>query len=51
MDNDDYKYYLAHRWDQYFSPKCHKTSKKDLEVKNKGWYFTNNVFDLEKDVI
>lgn len=58
MDFENYKNYLENnlKFSSWLiknipEPKCNKSTRKTLEVKNKNWNLSNNFFDLEKDVI
>ncbi len=51
LQESGYLDYVVHRYDQNFQPKCTKTTKLSLGVKNKFWTLSNNKFDLENDVL
>ncbi len=51
MDEINYIYHLANRYQNWYVKKCNNTQTKQLQLKNYNWNLSNNRFDLEEDIL
>lgn len=51
MDIAWYYRHLNHYYEKNYSPTCIKSSTKEVELKNKFWTMSHNIFNIEKDIL